>query len=74
MCFYLLDYLYVSDTRTRAIFEMRKRDGGGNIMIRQGVTGIMNVKAYTTDLQSSKFTHREALESVNSLTLQSCSN
>lgn len=52
-----LDYLYVSDTRTRGIFEMRKRDGGGNIMIRQGVTGIMNVKAYTSDLHTSKSTH-----------------
>uniref|UniRef100_A0A671UNK4 Low density lipoprotein receptor-related protein 2b n=1 Tax=Sparus aurata TaxID=8175 RepID=A0A671UNK4_SPAAU len=47
------DYLYVSDTRTRGIFEMRKRDGGGNIMIRQGITGIMNIKAYTADLHSS---------------------
>uniref|UniRef100_A0A3P8PZF7 Low density lipoprotein receptor-related protein 2b n=1 Tax=Astatotilapia calliptera TaxID=8154 RepID=A0A3P8PZF7_ASTCA len=47
------DYLYVSDTRTSAIFEMRKRDGGGNIMVRQGITGIMNIKAYTADLHSS---------------------
>uniref|UniRef100_A0AAQ5Z5D7 Low-density lipoprotein receptor-related protein 2 n=1 Tax=Amphiprion ocellaris TaxID=80972 RepID=A0AAQ5Z5D7_AMPOC len=47
------DFLYVSDTRTRGIFEMRKRDGGGNIMIRQGISGIMNVKAYTADLHSS---------------------
>lgn len=54
--FYLIDYLYVADTRTRAIFEMRKRDGGGNIMIRQGITGIMNIKAYTADLHSSMFT------------------
>uniref|UniRef100_A0A4W6E5T0 Low density lipoprotein receptor-related protein 2b n=1 Tax=Lates calcarifer TaxID=8187 RepID=A0A4W6E5T0_LATCA len=46
------DYLYVSDTRTRAIFEMRKRDGGGNIMIRQGVSGIMNIKAYMADLHA----------------------
>uniref|UniRef100_A0A3B4FXS2 Low-density lipoprotein receptor-related protein 2 n=1 Tax=Pundamilia nyererei TaxID=303518 RepID=A0A3B4FXS2_9CICH len=45
-------YLYVSDTRTSAIFEMRKRDGGGNIMVRQGITGIMNIKAYTADLHS----------------------
>uniref|UniRef100_A0A8C6P698 Low density lipoprotein receptor-related protein 2b n=1 Tax=Nothobranchius furzeri TaxID=105023 RepID=A0A8C6P698_NOTFU len=29
------------------IFEMRKSDGGGNIMIRQGVPGVMNIKAYT---------------------------
>uniref|UniRef100_A0A3Q3BE47 Low-density lipoprotein receptor-related protein 2-like n=1 Tax=Kryptolebias marmoratus TaxID=37003 RepID=A0A3Q3BE47_KRYMA len=49
-------YLYVADIRTRGIYEMRKRDGGGNIMIRQGVTGIMNVKAYTADLHS--FTSR----------------
>ncbi|KAF3853604.1 hypothetical protein F7725_014292, partial [Dissostichus mawsoni] len=47
------DYLYVADVRTRGVFEMRKRDGGGNIMIRQGVTGIMNVKAYTADLHSA---------------------
>ncbi|XP_015230707.1 PREDICTED: low-density lipoprotein receptor-related protein 2-like [Cyprinodon variegatus] len=47
------DYLYISDTRTRAIFEMRKRDAGGSIMIRQGVTGIMNLKAYTADLHST---------------------
>lgn len=52
---------------TRAVFEMRKRDGGGNIMIRQGITGIMNVKAYTADLHSSKLTHRDALVSANSL-------
>uniref|UniRef100_A0A665WHY5 Low density lipoprotein receptor-related protein 2b n=1 Tax=Echeneis naucrates TaxID=173247 RepID=A0A665WHY5_ECHNA len=42
-----------SPTTDSRIFEMRKRDGGGNIMIRQGVTGIMNVKAYTADLHSS---------------------
>lgn len=47
----------MSDTRTRAVFEMRKRDGGGNVMIRQGITGILNVKAYTADLHSGKFTH-----------------
>uniref|UniRef100_A0A3Q3MKS2 Low-density lipoprotein receptor-related protein 2 n=1 Tax=Mastacembelus armatus TaxID=205130 RepID=A0A3Q3MKS2_9TELE len=47
------DYLYVSDTRTRAVFEMRKRDGGGNNMIRQGINGIMNVKAYTADVRNS---------------------
>lgn len=70
----VVDYLYVSDTRTKAIFELRKRDGGGGIMIRQGITGIMNVKAYTADLHSSKFTHREALESTNSLTLHPYSN
>ncbi|XP_047465711.1 low-density lipoprotein receptor-related protein 2 [Mugil cephalus] len=46
------DYLYVSDTRTRGIYEMRKRDGGGNIMIRQGITGILNIKSYTADLQN----------------------
>lgn len=51
----LLDYLYVSDTRTRAIFELRKRDGGGSMMIRQGVTGIMNIMAYRTDLHSCKY-------------------
>uniref|UniRef100_A0A3B4B3M5 Low density lipoprotein receptor-related protein 2b n=1 Tax=Periophthalmus magnuspinnatus TaxID=409849 RepID=A0A3B4B3M5_9GOBI len=44
-------YLYVSDTRTRAIFEMRKRDGGGNIMVRQGINSIINIKAYTADTQ-----------------------
>uniref|UniRef100_A0A3B3E196 Low-density lipoprotein receptor-related protein 2 n=1 Tax=Oryzias melastigma TaxID=30732 RepID=A0A3B3E196_ORYME len=49
-------YLYVSDTRTRAVFEMRKRDAGESFMIRQGVTGIMNIKAYSTDLHS--FTSR----------------
>ncbi|XP_054913786.1 low-density lipoprotein receptor-related protein 2 isoform X1 [Poeciliopsis prolifica] len=47
------DYLYISDTRTRAIFEMRKRDAGGSIMIRQGVTGILNLKAYSADLHST---------------------
>uniref|UniRef100_A0A7N8XVY7 Low-density lipoprotein receptor-related protein 2 n=1 Tax=Mastacembelus armatus TaxID=205130 RepID=A0A7N8XVY7_9TELE len=51
------DYLYVSDTRTRAVFEMRKRDGGGNNMIRQGINGIMNVKAYTADVRNM-FTSR----------------
>lgn len=54
---FLVVYLYVSDTRTRVIFEMRKRGGRGNIMIRQEVTGIRNVKAYTADLHSSEFTH-----------------
>lgn len=47
------DYLYISDTRTGAVFEMRKRDGGGSSMIRHGITGIMNTKAYTADLHSS---------------------
>ncbi|KAM9425856.1 low-density lipoprotein receptor-related protein 2 [Pholidichthys leucotaenia] len=47
------EYLYVSDTRTRGIFEMRKRDGGGTIMVRQGITGIMNIKAYITDLHNN---------------------
>lgn len=46
---------------------MRKRDGGGNIMIRKGITGIMNVKAYTADLHSSKFKHRDALVSQQGL-------
>lgn len=40
---------------------MRKRDGGGNIMIRQGITGITNIKAYTADLYISRFTYRDAL-------------
>uniref|UniRef100_A0A672JCA6 Low density lipoprotein receptor-related protein 2b n=1 Tax=Salarias fasciatus TaxID=181472 RepID=A0A672JCA6_SALFA len=48
------DYLYISDTRTKGIFQMRKRDGGGNTIIRQGVTGIMNIKAYTADLHTVK--------------------
>ena len=74
ICFCRVDYLYVSDTRTRAIFKMRKRDGGGNIMIRQGVTGIMNVKAYTADLHSGKFRQRKALESQKRLGFQSYSN
>ncbi|XP_028331825.1 low-density lipoprotein receptor-related protein 2 [Gouania willdenowi] len=47
------DFLYVADTRTRAVFEMRKRDGGGNIMIRQGINSMMNIKAYTPDLHST---------------------
>lgn len=64
MSIYLVDYLYVSDTRTGGIFEMRKRDGGGNIIIRQGITSIMNIKAYTADLHSSKFTQRETMESA----------
>lgn len=56
MHFNFADYLYVSDTRTRAIFEMRKRDGGGNIMVRQGINSVINIKAYTADLHSSKLT------------------
>ncbi|KAK0146057.1 Low-density lipoprotein receptor-related protein 2 [Merluccius polli] len=48
---YMMEYLYVSDTRTKAVYRMRKRDGGDNIMIRQGVSGIMNVKAYSSDRQ-----------------------
>lgn len=51
--FLLVDYLYVADTRTRAIFEIRKRDGGGSVVVRQGVNSIMNIKAYTPDLHSS---------------------
>lgn len=51
--FLLVDYLYVADTRTRAIYEIRKRDGGGSVVVRQGVNGIMNIKAYTPDLHSS---------------------
>lgn len=34
---------------------MRKRDAGGSFKIRQGVTDIMNVKAYVSDLHSCKF-------------------
>uniref|UniRef100_A0A672JBW6 Low density lipoprotein receptor-related protein 2b n=1 Tax=Salarias fasciatus TaxID=181472 RepID=A0A672JBW6_SALFA len=42
--------LTVYSGETKGIFQMRKRDGGGNTIIRQGVTGIMNIKAYTADL------------------------
>ncbi|CAG12634.1 unnamed protein product [Tetraodon nigroviridis] len=46
------DYLYVADTRTRSIYEMRKRDGGGSVVVRRGITAIMNIKAYTPELHS----------------------
>lgn len=49
---------------------MRKRDGGGNIMVRQGITGIMNIKAYTADLHSSKFIQRKTLDSGKCLEVQ----
>uniref|UniRef100_A0A3P8ZIX3 EGF-like domain-containing protein n=1 Tax=Esox lucius TaxID=8010 RepID=A0A3P8ZIX3_ESOLU len=44
------EYLFVSDTRTRSVFRMQKRDGGEIIPIRKGISGILNVKAYTADL------------------------
>lgn len=55
-CWFLfVDYLYVADTRTRSIYEIRKRDGGGSVVVRQGVNNIMNIKAYTPDLHSSMY-------------------
>uniref|UniRef100_A0AAY5KVE9 EGF-like domain-containing protein n=1 Tax=Esox lucius TaxID=8010 RepID=A0AAY5KVE9_ESOLU len=42
------EYLFVSDTRTRSVFRMQKRDGGEIIPIRKGISGILNVKAYTS--------------------------
>ncbi|XP_053722161.1 low-density lipoprotein receptor-related protein 2 [Synchiropus splendidus] len=47
------DYLFVADTRTRTIYELRKRDAGGSVVVRQGVFGVMNVKAYTPDIHST---------------------
>uniref|UniRef100_A0A6Q2Z9A5 Low-density lipoprotein receptor-related protein 2 n=1 Tax=Esox lucius TaxID=8010 RepID=A0A6Q2Z9A5_ESOLU len=47
------EYLFVSDTRTRSVFRMQKRDGGEIIPIRKGISGILNVKAYTADLHGS---------------------
>nr|XP_046225254.1 LOW QUALITY PROTEIN: low-density lipoprotein receptor-related protein 2 [Oncorhynchus gorbuscha] len=44
------DYLFVSDSRTRSVFRMRKRDGGEMTPIRKGISGILSVKAYTADL------------------------
>ena len=50
--FYLsLDHLFVSDWRTESVYRMRKRDGGDNIVLRKGILGVMNVKAYSADLQ-----------------------
>uniref|UniRef100_A0A671Q6S8 Low-density lipoprotein receptor-related protein 2-like n=1 Tax=Sinocyclocheilus anshuiensis TaxID=1608454 RepID=A0A671Q6S8_9TELE len=46
------DHLFVSDWRTNSVFRMRKRDGGENIILRKGISGIMNVKAYSADLQN----------------------
>lgn len=46
-----LDHLFVSDWRTNSVFRMRKRDGGENVILRKGISGIMNVKAYSADLQ-----------------------
>ncbi|XP_051771492.1 low-density lipoprotein receptor-related protein 2 [Ctenopharyngodon idella] len=45
------DHLFVSDWRMNSVFRMRKRDGGENIILRKGISGIMNVKAYSADLQ-----------------------
>ncbi|XP_057682782.1 low-density lipoprotein receptor-related protein 2 [Corythoichthys intestinalis] len=47
------DFLYVADTRTKAIYQMRKRDGGRIQTIRQGIDNIRNIKAYTADFHSS---------------------
>ncbi|XP_059387967.1 low-density lipoprotein receptor-related protein 2 [Carassius carassius] len=46
------DHLFVSDWRTNSVFRMRKRDGGENIILRKGISGIMNVKTYSADLQN----------------------
>lgn len=48
------DYLFVSDSRTRSVFRMRKRDGGEITPIRKGISGILSVKAYTADLHGSE--------------------
>lgn len=45
------DHLFVSDWRSRSVYRMRKRDGGNISVLRQGITGVMNVKAYSADLQ-----------------------
>ncbi|KAJ8414276.1 hypothetical protein AAFF_G00051460 [Aldrovandia affinis] len=47
------DHLYVSDWRMNAVFRLRKRDGGNIFPIRQGINGLMNVKAYTASLHST---------------------
>ncbi|XP_030630936.1 low-density lipoprotein receptor-related protein 2 [Chanos chanos] len=46
------DNLFVSDWRTNAVYRMRKRDGGDNLVLRGGISGILNVKAYSADLQN----------------------
>ncbi|KAG9350071.1 hypothetical protein JZ751_026424, partial [Albula glossodonta] len=46
------DHLFVSDWRTNAVFRLRKRDGGHIFPIRQGVLGVMNVKAYAASLHN----------------------
>lgn len=51
------EFLYVSDTRTKAVFRMRKRDGGDSVMIRKGINGIMNVKAYSSDRHREPTAH-----------------
>lgn len=61
-----VDYLYISDTRTRGIYEMRKRDAGGSAVIRQGVTGIMNLMAYKSDRHSCKLKTSRARSSIES--------
>ena len=45
------EYLYVSDTRTKAVFRMRKRDGGDNVLIRKGINGLLNIKTYSSEQQ-----------------------
>ncbi|XP_076154846.1 low-density lipoprotein receptor-related protein 2 [Alosa pseudoharengus] len=46
------DHLFVSDWRTKSVFRMRKRDGGNSVVLRKGIMGVMNVKAYSADIQS----------------------
>lgn len=47
---------------------MRKRDAGGSVVVRQGVTGIMNLMAYNSNRHSKLKTGRARLsiESPNS--------
>lgn len=45
---------------------MRKRDAGGSAVIRQGVTGIMNLVAYKSDRHSCKLKAGRAQSSTES--------
>lgn len=52
----------MADTRTKAIYEIRKRDAGGSVVVRRGINAIMNIKAYTPELHSCMYIHAHTHE------------
>lgn len=52
----------MADTRTRAIYEIRKSDAGGSAVVRQGINAVMNIKAYTPELHSCMYIYAHTHE------------